>query len=713
MATEPSSSTLDQTVTLSTKAAFEALNAAFGGSGNAAASQAEGAATAGPKPSGLLVRKDTSLLSDGGSVAVAAAEAVRTVDDPFGGLCIREDTIFINPRDACPPSTSPTGGLSIREDTVFIRQESAGGCAPSSGLDIREDTVFFSKDEAVSMPQGGGGLNIREDTVFISNAATGPTPFSALAGEITAPLVVGDDEDTENVAPAGAASKWGFVPGDDDTLVFGGSALGNGARPAFGPQHSAGLTADLADLELSGPAAGEVDSKWSLDLDNDENAMPAGCADSLHADRDVHSPTAAATALRTMPLEQRTIRGIEVQEDLEAEGTLVEASQHADGPNADVFFVPEDGGAIDPPAPSPLELIDPFTAQFQGHVLSMLDPPVAEWPGVASLHTGEEEAAALSAFKRARTGIQSVTLAGRMFQVHRSIGAGAYATVYEATDDAGSTVALKVESPPCPWEWYICRVVAGRVPEASRPAFVNPSALFLGAQASVLEMPCSRRGSLQELLNVFLARGQRPEEVIVARLAALLLRALGDLHAARVLHNDIKPDNVLVSLVGPAEAGDENAAPVLGLQLIDFGRSVDLELLPPGAALFGDSGTDAFRCVEMREGQPWVWQADTYGAAGVLHCLLLGEYMDVERVVDTSTGASSLRIKSQLRRYWQTGMWAQAFSTLLNHWSLDTESPPPWHALAKTFEEWLGSSRELQRKERTELSKLAALLPTM
>lgn len=32
-------------------------------------------------------------------------------------------------------------------------------------------------------------------------------------------------------------------------------------------------------------------------------------------------------------------------------------------------------------------------------------------------------------------------------------------------------------------------------------------------------------------------------------------------------------------------AGDENAAPSLGLQLIDFGRGVDLELLPPGTLL--------------------------------------------------------------------------------------------------------------------------------
>lgn len=141
-------------------------------------------------------------------------------------------------------------------------------------------------------------------------------------------------------------------------------------------------------------------------------------------------------------------------------------------------------------------------------------------------------------------------------------------------------------------------------------------------------------------------------------------------------------------------AGDEENAggPALGLQLIDFGRSLDLELLPPGTllqvggwvglrgrgvqlsfcarlkelhppvarvpcfypaaadalrcqcrlALQGDSGTDAFRCVEMREGQTWLWQADAYGAAATVHTLLYGRYMEVERVRENATGGCLL-----------------------------------------------------------------------
>jgi checkpoint serine/threonine-protein kinase len=268
-------------------------------------------------------------------------------------------------------------------------------------------------------------------------------------------------------------------------------------------------------------------------------------------------------------------------------------------------------------------------------------------------------------------------------------------------------VALKLESPPCPWEWYLCRAVQGRVPPAARAAFLDPHALLLGAGASVLVMPRGRHGSVQDLLNLFLRRGQRPEESVVMHLAAALLRTLGALHAARVLHNDIKPDNLLVALPEPGAGGDENAAPAVGVQLIDFGRGVDLELLPPGSRLRGDCGTDAFRCVEMREGEEWVWQADAYGAAGVVHCLLFGEYMDVERVVEGATGRARLRIKAAFRRYWAEEVWGEFFSTLLNH--VDDAAPPPWEALALRFEAHL-AGREAARALRAELSKLAAEL---
>lgn len=44
----------------------------------------------------------------------------------------------------------------------------------------------------------------------------------------------------------------------------------------------------------------------------------------------------------------------------------------------------------------------------------------------------------------------------------------------------------------------------------------------------------------------------------------------------------------------------------------------------------------------MREGRPWVWQADAYGTASTAHTLLFGQYMEVERVRDSTTGTHAV-----------------------------------------------------------------------
>lgn len=157
-------------------------------------------------------------------------------------------------------------------------------------------------------------------------------------------------------------------------------------------------------------------------------------------------------------------------------------------------------------------------------------------------------------------------------------------------DSECSDVALKVEAPPCPWEWYICRALQGRLPADQRQAFIDPSVLLLGSRCSVLVQPYSRHGSLQQALNLFLAAGSPAPEALALHFAGELLGLLAGLAAARLLHADIKPDNLLLRLGGDEDGGDENAAPAVGLTLIDFGRSVDLELLPPGTRLRGDSG---------------------------------------------------------------------------------------------------------------------------
>ncbi|GAB4819516.1 hypothetical protein N2152v2_006562 [Parachlorella kessleri] len=678
----PRSGMPEPTVTINTKAAFEAINGMFGGGGRAGEGRAGGPDTqfiGGPSSQpagGFAIREDTQFLP-----ALSAAK-------PAGGFAIREDTQFL----PAPSAAKPAGGFAIREDTQLLEGFHA---KQPQVFNIREDTQF-------GVGLAGNGFSIKEDTVFI-NAA--PRPAAALGAKRKLGLQAHDSGGTAPAQTAAAApqeqvSKWGFAPGCDDTLQLdlgetqSLEGLAGQLHPAtaVGIKGTSGLSACLQELHI-------VEDKENTD-------GPRAVL------RDIHAARSAATALRAL---QDGAAGADAELLLQ---------QNLDG--EDSFEVPEEGGSqgsagsncgqtskqhaaaaatVDPG--SQLVVVDPFHPSFQPAMLASLEPPVLQWPGVTGCSATEEAkvVAALKGLKKTGSTPIELTLGGECYLVSHQCGQGAYATVYQATTADGSPVALKLEAPPCPWEWYICQVLQARTHEADlRCGFIDPLSLVVGAGSSVLVTPHGGGGSVQDLLNIFLKQGQRPDEVVTMHFAMELLHLLGALHRARVVHADIKPDNLLVR-VSHASGEDENAAPSVRLQLIDFGRSVDLELLPEGAVLQGDSGTDAFRCVEMREGTPWLYQADCYGVCGVVHCLLFGDYMEVDRVRDAE-GNISLRLRQGFKRYWAQDLWADFFSTLLNH--TGGMRPPPATQLLQQFELYLGSTPSVQRKLRNELRRVVS-----
>lgn len=93
---------------------------------------------------------------------------------------------------------------------------------------------------------------------------------------------------------------------------------------------------------------------------------------------------------------------------------------------------------------------------------------------------------------------------------------------------------------------------------------------------------------------------------------------LDSMQRARVLHTDIKPDNFLLAwpellsqrpATAPSwsrGAAELSAAWSAGcVQLIDFGRAIDLDLLGAGTLFVGPSLTTGLQCPEMIEGKPW------------------------------------------------------------------------------------------------------------
>lgn len=82
--------------------------------------------------------------------------------------------------------------------------------------------------------------------------------------------------------------------------------------------------------------------------------------------------------------------------------------------------------------------------------------------------------------------------------------------LHDQMDDSARqpVYAMKVQMPACPWEFYICKVLQGRVAAAMRPMFLDADRLYLLSGCSVMLNPYGQHGTLQDLLNSHLRAGK-------------------------------------------------------------------------------------------------------------------------------------------------------------------------------------------------------------
>lgn len=721
MGTKPSTSMShdmsEPTMTISTQQAFNAVNRMFKGSISADdhhQQQHYGGIHSSSEPTASMQEAFAAVNKLFGSQRekTSSIMSVRnTADEDEDGLLIRQDTQFLN------NSKSKSDTFCIREDTIFINNNtvSTGGL----GLNIREDTVVLggSQQQEVDSPgvvvvETGGGQPLRQwgdETVHFRMNKFDDNDDEALLDDGTTQFL----DQTTAVLPKEASTGLTEVLGRLDIATTSGidNNLGNinleknevewEEKAQWANQENLWMEGAAPQSPVSQRRVGEL-----KEFANDEAAQQ---------DIEVEIDEEAQQALKTEPEMMGQQDSFEVYCDSDSH----QAASTASSPP------PPLAPSISPPPPlaTSYQSIDPFHPSFQQSLLENLHPPVSQWPGVVPTAAEEEEDNASAIFKKAASRKQipssidpddamPITLGGVRFGVTEMLGSGAYAQVFsgipmsDANSNIADAVALKVESPPCPWEWYISKALHGRVSDSASHYFINPTQLLLGQKASVFIAPRGSYGSLQDAINTFLSKGQVPDEALALHFTKELLNILKQLHGAHIVHADVKPDNLLVA-VYPSASHDENALPVVSLQLIDFGRSIDLELLPSDCRLAGDSDTDAFRCVEMREGNPWLHQADSYGVACVAHCLLHGEYMEVERLVEVASGRTTLRPKSILRRYWATEMWECIFDTLLN--KSGGSEPPVVDELIERIEEHFESSKQARKKLDLELKKILSV----
>ncbi|XP_055383397.1 uncharacterized protein LOC129613385 [Condylostylus longicornis] len=251
-----------------------------------------------------------------------------------------------------------------------------------------------------------------------------------------------------------------------------------------------------------------------------------------------------------------------------------------------------------------------------------------------------------------------IAIKNKKFTVCKMIGEGTFGTIYSAKEKySGKMFALKQEKPANLWEYYVCLELRSRVENVDMlPAFMNIEYALIGNNASIYVSQLSPYGSLIAVCNTYKRKTNKNlDEYVVMILTDQILQIIDHLHALKIIHADIKPDNFLLMTKLSYPKNE------LAVQLIDFGVSIDMELFPKKQTFMYTHEKDDFKCIEMREGRPWTYQTDLYGVAGIIHVLLYGKYMDVHKNL-----CGIWAPKQRFPRYLKKDIWGPIFQNLLN-----------------------------------------------
>lgn len=209
--------------------------------------------------------------------------------------------------------------------------------------------------------------------------------------------------------------------------------------------------------------------------------------------------------------------------------------------------------------------------------------------------------------------------------------------------------------------------------------------------------------SLQNILNEhYLRNGVTMEEPILLFLAYQFAETLLAFNEMKILHGDIKPDNILL-YPNPSfyEEGwsscpitsachplmPENHQLPIYMSIIDFGRSLDIEEIYKNTFFEGNCHAKGFLPPVMLENLPWLHHIDIFGIASTIHCLITGRYMELTKWSDETLRCLehgfarnsrdnddilkvyNYRIRNQsqcLKRNWKIEFWGSFMANCIN-----------------------------------------------
>ena len=336
----------------------------------------------------------------------------------------------------------------------------------------------------------------------------------------------------------------------------------------------------------------------------------------------------------------------------------------------------------------PVIIENPLSNILRAKFLSEISPPLSQYNTFYNYNQELKMSSLLKKIHRVsrnenKNPIVDFKKTGDLYCIRGELGEGGYATVYLAESSQGHLRALKVEKPASVWEYYIMSQVEFRLRKSTiLKSIINASALHLFLDESYLVLNYASQGTVLDLINL-----QREktidgngimDEYLCMFITVELMKVLEKIHEVGIIHGDLKPDNCMVRLEKRGEPlgahymrngkdGWENK----GIYLIDFGRSFDMTLLPPGTKFKSNWQADQQDCWEMRAGKPWSYEADYYGLAGVIHSMLFGKFIETIQLQD-----GRCKLKKPFKRYWKKEIWTVIFDLLLNSGQVSNQALP-------------------------------------
>ncbi|KAJ9562918.1 hypothetical protein OSB04_008078 [Centaurea solstitialis] len=300
---------------------------------------------------------------------------------------------------------------------------------------------------------------------------------------------------------------------------------------------------------------------------------------------------------------------------------------------------------------------------------------------------------------------------GKKYQIKGCAGKGGFAQVYKAciTSNPDEVVALKIQKPPFPWEFYMYRQLDKRIPENERLCFGYAHRLHLYLDCSILVSDFLAHGTLQDAINTNVCIGASMDEVLCMHYTIEMLSMLETLHRNGIIHGDFKPDNLLMRYARDDLTEDgfrTRSGPwhEQGLCLVDWGRGIDLELFPNKIKFNGDCRTSGFRCVEMQENKPWTYQVDSYGLCVIVHMMLHNSFMEIEKKASPD-GGYTYQPKLPFKRYQKVELWKKLFFELLNFDEEEEDDLKKLGNLKTLFQDYMVSNPQLIKQLKQSLAK--------